>query len=179
MAFLADGFTAAVRRDTEVPVTPDDPPEQGTLSIGYDRPMHETERFNLAEWLLDRNVREGRGDRPALRYEDLVYSYAELLDLENRCGNALRELGTGTENRVLIVLPDCPEFAAAWFATLKIGAVFAMANTIHPAEDYAYYLDYTRAPVAVVHASVLGRFEEVLAGRPYLRSLLVVREERM
>jgi benzoate-CoA ligase family protein len=139
--------------------------------------MRDAERFNLADWLLDRNVREGRGDRPALRYEDRVYSYAELAELQDRCGNALRELGTAVENRVLIVLPDSPEFAAAWFAALKIGAVFAMANTIHPAEDYAYYLDYTRAPVAVVHASVLDRVLEGASRARYLRALLVVEDE--
>ena len=139
--------------------------------------MADAELFNLADWLLDRNLKEGRGDRPALRYEDRVFSYAELAALQNRCGNALLELGAGAESRVLIVLPDGPEFAAAWFATLKIGAVFAMANTIHPAEDYAYYLDYTRAPVAVVHASVLDRVLEGAAGARYLRALLVVEGE--
>lgn len=138
--------------------------------------MGDTDRFNLADWLLDRNVREGRGDRPALRYEERIYSYAELVELQDRCGNALRELGAGIENRVLLVLPDGPEFVAAWFASLKIGAVFAMANTIHPAEDYAYYLDYTRAPVAVVHASVLDRVLEAASGARHLRALLVVEE---
>jgi benzoate-CoA ligase len=136
----------------------------------------DTELFNLAAWLLDRHVREGRGDRPALRYGDRLYPYAELAELQDRCGNALLELGAGIEDRVLIVLPDGPEFVAAWFATLKIGAVFAMANTIHPAEDYAYYLDYTRAPVAVVHASVRDRFLEGAAGARYLRSVLMVEE---
>jgi benzoate-CoA ligase family protein len=138
--------------------------------------MSETgeETFNLAEWLLDRNVTEGRGDRPALRYRDAVYSYAELLDQANRCANALLELGAAPERRVLLVLPDGPEFVAAWLGTLKAGSVFAMANTIHPAEDYAYYLAYTRAPVAVVHESVLDRILEVLPGARHLRSLLVV-----
>jgi acyl-coenzyme A synthetase/AMP-(fatty) acid ligase len=59
--------------------------------------MSDRERFNLAEWLLDRNVREGRGDRPAVRSGDQVYSYAEIAELQNRCGNALRELGTGSK----------------------------------------------------------------------------------
>src|SRR5207247_11042291 len=114
---------------------------------------------------------------PAVRYGDRVYSYAEILDLADRCGNALRELGTEAESRVLIVLPDGPEFVAAWLATLKVGGVFAMANTIHPAEDYAYYLDYTRGPVAVVHESVLDRVRSVLPGARYLRSLLVVTDD--
>ena len=141
--------------------------------------MSETarERFNLAEWLLDRNIAEGRGDRPALLYRDRVISYAEVRETADRCANALRELGAGIERRVLIVLPDTPEFVVVWFGTLKLGGVFAMANTIHPVEDYAYYLEYTRAPVAVVHESVFDRIVPVLAEAKHLESLLVVRAE--
>src|SRR5438093_11527263 len=137
-----------------------------------------TERFNLGLWLLDRNVAEGRGERPAVRYRSRTYSYADMVELSDRCGNALLELGADIEDRILLVLPDCPEFVASWFACLKIGAVFAMANTIHPAEDYAYYLDYSRAPVAVVHETVLDRILDVLPGARYLKSLLVVGENR-
>src|SRR5262245_30956489 len=134
------------------------------------------ERFNLGSWLLDRNVAEGRGGRPAIRFGDTVLSYADVLEQTNRCGHALRELGADLECRVLIVLPDAPEFVAAWLGTLKIGSVFAMANTIHTAEDYAYYLDYTRAPVAVVHESVLDRIVPAAREAAHLRSLLVVRD---
>lgn len=133
-----------------------------------------SERFNLGLWLLDRNVDERRGDRPAVRFEDRVYTYAEIVEQSNRCANALLELGGEIEKRVLIVLPDGPEFVQVWFGILKIGAVFAMANTIHPADDYEYYLDYTRAPVAVVHDSVLPRILEVAPRTKYLRSILVV-----
>ena len=51
-----------------------------------------------------------------------------------------------------------------------------MANSIHPAEDYAYYLDYSRAPVAVVHETVLERILDVLPSARYLKSLLAVRD---
>jgi benzoate-CoA ligase len=130
-------------------------------------------RFNLAEYLLDRNVAEGRGGKVCLHYESDRYTYDDLLALSNRTAGALRELGAECESRVLLILPDGPEFAAAWFATLKIGAVFAMANTIHPPEDYLYYLNYTRAPVAVVHADVLERIEPVLGEAKHLKALLV------
>src|SRR5436309_7890408 len=134
-----------------------------------------TERFNLGLWLLDRNVAEGRGERPAVRYRSRTYSYADMVELSDRCGNALLELGADIEDRILLVLPDCPEFVASWFACLKIGAVFAMANTIHPAEDYAYYLGYTKAPVAIVHEAVVERMAGVLEDAKHLKALLVVR----
>ncbi|PYT07962.1 MAG: benzoate-CoA ligase family protein [Acidobacteria bacterium] len=131
------------------------------------------DRFNLAEYLLDRNVAEGRGRKVALRCEQDSYTYSDLLSMANRTAGALQELGVRAEDRVLIVLPDGPEFVTSWCATLKLGAVFAMANIIHPPEDYLYYLNYTRAPVAVVHETVLGRIQAVLEGARSLRSVLV------
>jgi benzoate-CoA ligase len=86
----------------------------------------------------------------------------------------LRELGVEVEDRVLIALPDCPEFAFTWFGAAKIGAVITMVNTILPASDYAYYLEYTRARVAIVHHSVEEAFEQARASAPSLRHLLVV-----
>src|SRR5881397_3854082 len=112
--------------------------------------METAQPFNLAEWLLDRNVAEGRGGKVALRCGSESWTYSDLLALSNQTACALRDLGVGMEDRVLMVLPDGPDFVATWFGVLKIGAVFAMANTLHPAEDYLYYLDYTRAPVAVI-----------------------------
>src|ERR1700704_6864894 len=96
--------------------------------------------------------------------------------MSNRVGNALRELGLEQEDRVLIVLPDSPEFVWTWFGAARIGAVITMVNPLLPAEDYKYYLNYTRARVAVIHESLLKTFDEATAEAPYLRVVLVVGE---
>lgn len=132
------------------------------------------ERFNMSDYFLDHNIREGRGDRIAVYYKDDTYTYAKVQEMANRAGNALRELGVEVENRVLMVLPDSIEFVAVWFGILKIGGVITMVNTILPSSDYEYYLNYTRAKVAVVHDSVLARVEEVRDRCPFLRTVLVV-----
>ena len=142
------------------------------MSVAFSPPRF-PDRFNLARYLLDARVEEGRGDFPAVHAAGRSFTYREVQALSNRAGNALRELGVAPEDRVLIVLPDGIEFVATWFGALKIGGVFAMANTIHPAEDYAYYLEYTRAPVAVVSEEVLSRFEAILPGARHLKRLLV------
>ncbi len=130
------------------------------------------ERFNLAGWLIDHN-RERRPGKVAVIDDDRSWTYAEVAAITARTGNVLRALGARVEDRVLIVLPDGIEFVATWLATLRIGSVFAMAATVHTAEDYLYYLDYSRAPVAVVHASVLDRLEPILPKARHLRALLV------
>jgi acyl-coenzyme A synthetase/AMP-(fatty) acid ligase len=97
--------------------------------------------------------------------------------MSNRVGNGLRELGVEMEDRVLIVLPDCPEFVWSWFGAARIGAVITMVNPLLPAEDYRYYLEYTRARVAIVHESFLKPIIEALPGSNHLRSLIIVRNE--
>ncbi|PYP99573.1 MAG: benzoate-CoA ligase family protein, partial [Acidobacteria bacterium] len=137
-------------------------------------PMELPERFNMAWYYLDRNVEEGRGDKKCLFWRDEAYTYREVQARANRFGNALRALGVEVEDRVLLVLPDCPEFVFAWFAAAKVGAVIAMVNPALPADDLAYYFQYTRARVAVVDESTLDRIDPARDSFPHLRHLVVV-----
>jgi benzoate-CoA ligase len=132
------------------------------------------DRFNMADYFLYHNLREGRGEKTCLYYKDDSYTYAQVAEMSDRVGNVLRELGVEAEDRVLVVLPDCPEFVFTWFGAAKVGAVIAMVNTILPAGDYAYYLEYTRARVAVVHHSVADAVESVRHASKYLRHVAVV-----
>jgi benzoate-CoA ligase len=139
-------------------------------------PLSFPERFNMAWYFLDRNVEEGRGGKRCLFWRDQAFTYREVQARANRLGNALRALGVGMEDRVLLVLPDRPEFAFAWFGAAKIGAVIAMVNPLLPAEDYLHYFDYTRAKVAVVDASTLDRLGPLRERFTHLRHLVVVGE---
>jgi benzoate-CoA ligase len=132
------------------------------------------ERFNMADYFLYHNLEEGRENKVCLYFEDRKWTYGETAKLSNQTGNALRELGADIEDRVLLVLPDCPEFVWTWFGAARIGAVITMVNPLLPAADYEYYLDYTRARVAIVHESLMKTFAEAAAKARYLRSILVV-----
>jgi benzoate-CoA ligase family protein len=131
-------------------------------------------RFNLASHFLDRHLEEGRGGRTALIEAAGPCSYERLAGLTNRVGNVLRDLGVRREQRVLMVLDDGAGFVATWYAVLKIGAVTAEVYTFLPPKDYAYYLDYTRAEVAVVGVAALDRFREAAGTSSSLRRVLVV-----
>jgi benzoate-CoA ligase len=136
------------------------------------------ERFNMADYFLYHNVEEGRENKTCLYFEDQTWTYGDAARLSNRAGNVLRELGADIEDRVLLILPDCPEFVWTWFGAARIGAVITMVNPLLPAADYEYYLDYTRARVAVVHESVLPAFGEAVGKGPrYLCGVLVVGHE--
>ena len=63
-------------------------------------------KFNAAEYFIDRNIDEGRGDRQAILFEDLSYTYDKLLENVNRAANMLSELDVGMENRVMLLVRD-------------------------------------------------------------------------
>ncbi len=120
-------------------------------------------QFNLASWFLDRPARE-HPERIAILGEPEAISYQELLELANRAGNALREMGCAVGDRVLIVLPDCVEFIAAFFGAAKIGAVAVPVNPLAKSADLAYYHSNCGARIAIVHTSVLPECLPTLGG---------------
>ena len=128
----------------------------------------------MSDYFLFHNLEEGRENKTCLYFEDRSWTYGQTARLANQAGNVLRACGLKMEERVLFVLPDCPEFVAAWFGAARIGAVITMVNPLLPAWDYQYYLDYTRAPVVIVHQICLDTFAAATKDSQYLKVVLVV-----
>jgi benzoate-CoA ligase family protein len=131
------------------------------------------EQLNIADAFLDARVREGKGGNVALRCGDRTLSYADVQALANRFANVLAKLGVEAEQRVLIGLPDVPEFVGALFGTLKAGASVVMVNAQLKPDEIAYFYEYTRAKVAVVHADQLASFIEAEPAARHLKAVLV------
>ena len=132
------------------------------------------ESLNIADRFLDARVREGKGEKTALIFGESRISYADVRARSNRFANLLRELGVDPEQRVLIGLPDIPEFPIALFGTLKNGSAVVMVNCHLKADEIAYFYEYTRAKVAVVHQDHLPAFAEAARGARDLKAVLVV-----
>jgi benzoate-CoA ligase family protein len=130
-------------------------------------------QFNAAAYFVDRNLAEGRGAAPAFRYEDRTLTYADVLELVNRTGNALLEIGVEPEHRVLMLCLDAPEFIGTFWGAIKIGAVPIPTNTLMRTADYLYFLNDSRARVAVVSAALLAEAGPALAEAKYLKHVLV------
>lgn len=134
------------------------------------------EQFNIADYFLDARIREGKGDRTAVITEQTRYTYREIQQLANRFAHVLRQLSVQPEQRVIIALPDGPEFVASLFGVLKIGAVVVMVNPHLKVEEIAYLCDYTRAVLAVVHRNSRDPFQMIRQRSTFLKTLLVVGE---
>jgi benzoate-CoA ligase len=130
------------------------------------------DRYNAATTYIDAH-RGVRADKTAIRCQGQTVTYGELAANVDRAGNALRDLGVEVEDRVVILCVDSPAFVYTFFGAIKIGAIPVPTNTLLTPHDLAYILRDSRAVAVVVSAALLPKVEEVRAGCPRLRHVLV------
>ena len=109
--------------------------------------------FNACDYLLDRHIRAGHGDRLALTGVAGDLSYAELANRVAHAARGLRGLGLQAEQRVVMVMADSPEFVVVYLAAMRIGAVPVPISTMLHADGIAEILADSRARVVAVSAA--------------------------
>jgi len=88
-------------------------------------------KLNASANCLDRHVHGGRRNTAALIWigedgEEHTYTYARLYREVNRFANALRRLGVGKGDRVVVYMPLVPEGIITMLACARIGAVHSV-----------------------------------------------------
>lgn len=131
------------------------------------------ETFNIADYFLDDRVREGRGDRRAILTDAGSLTYADVQTLANLYSNLLLEAGVQPEQRVMIALPDGPQYAAALFGILKIGAVVVMVNPHAKPDEIEFFYEYTRAVALFVGSESAETFQRAAVGAQAIRQVFV------
>ncbi len=101
--------------------------------------------FNASEYLLDRRLAAGDGDRLALTGPGGDVSYAELAERVRRTAAGLRAVGVRPEQRIVMVMADSPHFAVVYLAAMRVGAIPVPVSTMLRADGIAELLRDSRA----------------------------------
>ncbi len=101
--------------------------------------------FNASEYLLDRRLAAGDGDRLAVTGPAGDLSYAGLWDRVRRTAAGLRAAGVQPEQRILMVMADSPHFAVVFLAAMRVGAIPVPVSTMLRADGIGELLRDSRA----------------------------------
>ena len=115
--------------------------------------------MNLAA-LGEENVRTW-GEYVSLHFEGRDFTNLEQQRAANRVANALVRLGVGPGDRVVVMLPNCPEVLQAYAAILKLGAVVVPVIFLLSPEEVRHILADAGAKVAITSPELqdkLGSF---------------------
>ena len=100
---------------------------------------------------------------PALDYCDLHWNYAQLQAQVNRAAAGLAEMGIKPGQRVMLTLPNCPEFVVSFLAVMKLGAVVVNAGPLMGVDDLRKIIEMTE-PVLVIALDLQAAHLEEAAG---------------
>src|SRR5829696_5263710 len=145
---------------------------------------------NLAG-ILTETVAE-HGDRPALKLDDTVVTYAMLDEGSARVAGLLRSKGVEPGDRVGIMLPNVPYFPVVYYGALRVGATIVPMNVLLKGREVTFYLqdpevkvlfawhDFAEAAEEGAQAAGTdlllvkpGEFEQLLAGAEPVREIAV------
>lgn len=105
--------------------------------------------LNLGTILMS-NARD-HADRPAIRFNDRVLTYATLDRAVRRVATGLRNKGVAPGDTVALLIPNVPEFTISYFAILYAGGTVVPLNVLLSAREVAYHLEDSRARLLIAH----------------------------
>src|SRR4051795_3996 len=86
-------------------------------------------------------------DRPALKLDDAVVTYAALNEGATRIAGLLTEKGVAPGDRVGIMLPNVPYFGVVYYGILRAGGVVVPMNVLLKGREVGFYLSDRGAKV--------------------------------
>ena len=111
-------------------------------------------------------------DGAALRAGVIVTSYRQLEERSALVAGLLGRRGLRPGDRVAIMLPNVPEFAALYYGVLRAGGVVVPMNPLLKAREVAYYLSDSGAELIFVGASMASEAQDG-AGRVGATAIIV------
>jgi long-chain acyl-CoA synthetase len=84
---------------------------------------------------LLRSAERRFGSRPAMVFAGKTLTYTQFDSEVNRLANALRSLGVDKDSRVMLLLPNTPQFVIAYYAVLKAGGVVVSTSPVNERDE--------------------------------------------
>jgi 2-aminobenzoate-CoA ligase len=132
------------------------------------------QKFNSTEELLDKTVAAGKGDRPALLFEDKKIPYKALLGMANRLASSLQALGIEEADRVALRMPNIPPAIVSNFAVLRIGGILVPTSALFSRAEIAHVFNNAEVKAVFAAAAMLEELEKAKAELKTLKHVIVV-----
>ena len=101
-------------------------------------------------------------DKVAIHFLGKDITYRELDELVDRFATALADLGVKPKDRVAIMLPNCPQFAIAYYGALRAGATVTTLNPLYSPREVEFQLNDSGAETLVILDVLYGRVKDTI-----------------
>jgi long-chain acyl-CoA synthetase len=114
------------------------------------------------------------GEYASLAFEGRLLTNLDQDRAACRLAHVLRRLGVGTGDRVMVMLPNCPEVIQSYGAILKVGGVIVPVIFLLGDKEVGHILADSEAKIVITSQDMLWKVEGQAGTRPSLRHVLLV-----
>lgn len=100
-------------------------------------------------------------DKPVIIYLGEKFSYLKMKELIDRFATALHDLGVRDNDKVMIYIPNCPQFLIAYFGAQEIGGIPVPISPIYTPSEITYLINDSGAETIVCQDTNFGYVKEV------------------
>jgi len=112
------------------------------------------------------------GSMVGARLMDAKLTYRQLDDAVNRFAAGLQQLGVKERERVVIMLPNCPQFIIAACATWRIGGIVVCCNPLYVGREIEHLVNDSGAKTFVVMSQFYERVKNIRANTALQRVIV-------
>lgn len=114
---------------------------------------------------VEKNIQTIDSEKIALKFEsNEAWTYGDLNHKANQYAHALRQMGVKKGDRVGILLYNCLEYFALYFAIAKLGAIAVRINFRLTSEEFMYILNDSGTEVLCLHSNIAERIAPIRDG---------------
>ncbi len=115
--------------------------------------------------LLDDSAAKYPGS-PCTNFLGRRLTYRQIKELSDRFAAGIRRMGVRKGDRVVLLLPNSPQFIIAYYGLLKAGAVIVPLNPLSAERELEFYLTDSEAGVAITIPLFLNKVASLLGKTP-------------
>ncbi|MBR9982738.1 MAG: AMP-binding protein [Desulfatitalea sp.] len=131
--------------------------------------------MNLAQ--LPGKEIERFGEHVSVIFGDRQYTNVEMRRKSSQLANALKSLGVGKGDRVIIQMPNCPEVLQSFTAVYTLGAVVVPINFMVGDAETAFIYQDTGAGTIISSKLFLPKIETCRQQAPAIRNVILIDSE--
>jgi len=111
-------------------------------------------------------------DKTALIYLGQRFSYRKFLELIHRFATALYDLGVRDKDKVMLYIPNCPQFLIAYFGAQQIGAIPVPVSPIYTPHEIRYLIKDSEAQTVLCQDTNFRYIKEVMPDTGLKRTIV-------
>lgn len=122
----------------------------------YEKTIYDEPVFSAIERMCEKYP-----EKPAIIYLGKSWTYRELKELIDRFAMALYRLGVNHGDKIMLYIPNSPQFIAGFFGIMKIGAVPVPVSPIYTPFEIEYLINDVQAVYILCLDTNFGYVKEV------------------